>query len=192
MDITKIRSELGWQPRHSLADGLRQTVEWYLDAPGLDGSRPPAAGLPRLDGDRITRTGRRRIMKGIILAGGTGHAPAPADPAGQQATAAGVRQADDLLPALDADAGGHPRDPGHQHARGPARSSAACWATARSGAFRSPTPSRPSRAAWRMPSASARTSSTATGLPDPGRQHLLRHGPAREDPQRGRPARRAR
>ena len=31
MDITKIRRELGWRPRHSLADGLRQSVEWYLE-----------------------------------------------------------------------------------------------------------------------------------------------------------------
>ena len=30
LDITKIKQELGWQPRHSLANGLVQTVEWYL------------------------------------------------------------------------------------------------------------------------------------------------------------------
>ena len=30
MDSTKIRRELGWQPRHSLEDGLRSTVEWFL------------------------------------------------------------------------------------------------------------------------------------------------------------------
>jgi dTDP-glucose 4,6-dehydratase len=30
MDFSRIRSELGWAPRHSLADGLRETVEWYL------------------------------------------------------------------------------------------------------------------------------------------------------------------
>lgn len=30
MDITKIRGELGWMPRHDLESGLRQTVEWYL------------------------------------------------------------------------------------------------------------------------------------------------------------------
>ena len=30
MDITKIGSQLGWEPRHSLVEGLRQTVEWYL------------------------------------------------------------------------------------------------------------------------------------------------------------------
>jgi dTDP-glucose 4,6-dehydratase len=33
MDITRIRRELGWEPRHSLSDGLRQTVEWYLSHP---------------------------------------------------------------------------------------------------------------------------------------------------------------
>ena len=30
MDAGKIRRELGWQPRHSLTEGLRDTVEWYL------------------------------------------------------------------------------------------------------------------------------------------------------------------
>lgn len=31
IDITKVSRELGWQPRQSLATGLRRTVEWYLD-----------------------------------------------------------------------------------------------------------------------------------------------------------------
>ena len=30
IDLTKIKSELGWQPRESLVTGLRKTVEWYL------------------------------------------------------------------------------------------------------------------------------------------------------------------
>jgi len=30
MDITKIQTELGWQPRQSLKTGLLQTVRWYL------------------------------------------------------------------------------------------------------------------------------------------------------------------
>ena len=31
MDATKIRGELGWQPRETFATGLRRTVAWYLD-----------------------------------------------------------------------------------------------------------------------------------------------------------------
>lgn len=34
MDIARIRRDLGWAPRHSLADGLRATVEWFLAHPG--------------------------------------------------------------------------------------------------------------------------------------------------------------
>ncbi len=33
MDITKIRTELGWEPRQTLTTGLVQTVQWYLDHP---------------------------------------------------------------------------------------------------------------------------------------------------------------
>ncbi|MCX6067242.1 MAG: dTDP-glucose 4,6-dehydratase, partial [Chloroflexi bacterium] len=31
MDITKIRRELGWTPRHDIESGLRATVKWYLE-----------------------------------------------------------------------------------------------------------------------------------------------------------------
>jgi dTDP-glucose 4,6-dehydratase len=31
MDCTKIHEELGWTPRHSFEDGLRNTVIWYLE-----------------------------------------------------------------------------------------------------------------------------------------------------------------
>lgn len=34
MDITKARSELGWFPRWSFANGLEATVQWYLDNQG--------------------------------------------------------------------------------------------------------------------------------------------------------------
>lgn len=30
MDFTRIRKELGWEPRHDLDEGLRATVDWYL------------------------------------------------------------------------------------------------------------------------------------------------------------------
>lgn len=29
IDPTRLRTELGWEPAHSLADGLRETIEWY-------------------------------------------------------------------------------------------------------------------------------------------------------------------
>ena len=60
------------------------------------------------------------------------HAAVSADAGRQQAAAAGLRQADDLLPAVDADAGRHPRHPAHLHARTTRRGSSSCWATARS------------------------------------------------------------
>ena len=31
MDITKINRELAWSPKCSFADGIRATVQWYLD-----------------------------------------------------------------------------------------------------------------------------------------------------------------
>ena len=31
MNITRVRSELGWSPRHELATGLAETVAWYLE-----------------------------------------------------------------------------------------------------------------------------------------------------------------
>jgi len=31
IDASKIRRELGWQPRHSFESGLHETVRWYLD-----------------------------------------------------------------------------------------------------------------------------------------------------------------
>jgi dTDP-glucose 4,6-dehydratase len=33
IDATKIRTQLGWEPRENLASGLRKTVRWYLDNP---------------------------------------------------------------------------------------------------------------------------------------------------------------
>ena len=62
--------------------------------------------------------------------GGRGrHAFAPGNAGRQQATAAGVRQADDLLSAVDPDAGRHPRDPADLHAAGhlPLRASPGRW-----------------------------------------------------------------
>ena len=96
-------------------------------------SRPPGAlcacsePLPSPMNDAIPR-------RGIILAGGSGTRLHPATLADEQAAAAGLRQADGLLPAQHADAGRHPRHPRHQHAAGHAALPGSCSATARSGA----------------------------------------------------------
>ena len=84
-----------------------------------------------------------------------GHAALPDDAGDQQAAAAGLRQADDLLPARDADAGRHPRDPDHHHAARRRPSSRPCSATAASGASTCTMRCRPSRAASPTPSSSA-------------------------------------
>jgi dTDP-glucose 4,6-dehydratase len=31
MDVSKIKEKLGWEPRHTLEQGLRKTVRWYLE-----------------------------------------------------------------------------------------------------------------------------------------------------------------
>lgn len=33
INIEKINTELGWSPRYTLQDGLRETIQWYLDHP---------------------------------------------------------------------------------------------------------------------------------------------------------------
>ena len=39
--------KLGWEPRHSLADGLRQTVEWYLAHPDWIDGDSQTTGITR-------------------------------------------------------------------------------------------------------------------------------------------------
>lgn len=45
MDITKIGSELGWEPREWLKSGLEKTVNWYLSNPGWIDSIRKASNL---------------------------------------------------------------------------------------------------------------------------------------------------
>jgi NAD dependent epimerase/dehydratase len=42
-DVGRARSLIGWQPKYSLADGLRQTVDWYRG--NLDSYRPGVYGI---------------------------------------------------------------------------------------------------------------------------------------------------
>ena len=73
--------------------------------PGRVRANGPAPTTER-EGDERHHPGRGRR-----------HPAAPDHPGGVQAAAAGLRQADDLLPAVGADAGRHPGHPDHHHAR---------------------------------------------------------------------------
>ena len=90
------------------------------------------------------------------------HAAVPGHAGGQQAAAAGVRQADDLLPAVHADAGGHPRHPAHLDARGHAALRAAAGRRRALGLEPRRTRCSPRRTASRRPSSSAAISSAGT------------------------------
>jgi dTDP-glucose 4,6-dehydratase len=47
IDPAKLTRELGWRPGRTFEDGLRATVQWYLDHPGwLRGAQPTAAPAP--------------------------------------------------------------------------------------------------------------------------------------------------
>ena len=48
IDASKIRRELGWEPREDFDSGLRKTVRWYLDHPSWRAGAAPRTrlGLP--------------------------------------------------------------------------------------------------------------------------------------------------
>jgi glucose-1-phosphate thymidylyltransferase len=68
MNAAKLASELDWRPRTSFADGLRQTVAWYLPNEQGWGSRRIRAVLEysRMPADR-----KQDQRIGVIVAGGT-------------------------------------------------------------------------------------------------------------------------
>jgi UDP-glucuronate decarboxylase len=105
-DITKARSLLGWSPTVDLQAGLAKTTRRYL----------PEHDIRRFDtfnwSDRHDDTQRNYPRRGI------GNSTASVHSSRQQATHAGVRQADGLLSAVDNDAGRDPRDHGNQHPAG--------------------------------------------------------------------------
>ncbi len=83
------------------------------------------------------------------------------DPRGGQEPAAHLRQAHDLLPAFDADAGGHSRHPDHLHSRRHCLVSSTCWAMDRASESISNMSFNQSRKELRKLLSSARTSSVA-------------------------------
>ena len=124
--------------------GLRKTVRMVSRATRLVASASVAA---------IAASGWARLWRASAMAQAHErhhfrrrhrHAALSGDARRQQAAPAGLRQADDLLSAVDADAGRHPRNSDHHDAATIAAVPARCSATAASGASRSPMPCSPS------------------------------------------------
>ncbi len=127
--------------------------------------RPDRAVRPR-----ATRT----AMKGIHPRRRRRHSPAAADARRQQAADAGLQQADGVLPAVDADAGGDPRHPDHHDSARTGRLQAAARRRLARSASGSSMPRRPGRKGSPRRSSSAATSSAGPGGARAGRQYLLR------------------
>ena len=142
----------GWEPAETFESGLRRTVRWYLGNCRV-ARECREQGLPEVDRAPICS------RKGIILAGGSGTRLYPVTHVVSQATAAGLRQADDLLPAVDADAGRHPRHPAHLDARRHAALRAAARRRRAVGHAHHATRCSRSPKGWRRRSSSAASSS---------------------------------
>ena len=120
IDASKLRDELGWEPEYTFEQGIAETVDWYLANQAwvkrvLDG----ACWMARIDSSGSGSP--HECAQGDHPCWRLRHPAVSDHQGGQQAAAAGVRQADDLLPAQRADAGRHPRSAGDQH---PARAGA--------------------------------------------------------------------
>ena len=195
------------RPRPPLRDRLHEAAHPRL---GAAGRRSPTASARRSSGTARTRRGGARSRPAVTTRttsppttaagpareghrprGRRRHAPAPGHARHLEAAAAGLRQADGLLPAVDADAGRDPRDPGDLDAARPAAVPAAARRrlAVRHRALR--TPSRTGRAGSPTRSWSGREfiGDDCRGA-GPRRQHLPRRGPRRHPAGRGGAARR--
>ena len=143
---------------------------------------------------------RARGRRGTMARDDQGHYPrrrlrhpaAPVDPQHQQAAAAGLQQADDLLPAVLADAGGDPRRADHHDAAGSGELRAAARGRARLRRVdhlrRAAEPRWPRPGVHHRPRVRGRQPRRAGAR----RQHLLRRRVFRGAPERRGPEQRAR
>ncbi len=144
IDARKLEGELGWRAQESFETGLRKTVEWYLaNAAWVEDVTSGAyqqwvtqnyAG--REAGGSSAGVEKRSTVSTLEVRGEGNHscrwigdAAASGDAGGIEAAAAGVRQADDLLSAVGAAAGGDSGDPGDLDAGRYAAFSSNCWVT---------------------------------------------------------------
>ena len=155
--------ELGWAPRETLRDRAAQDRALVPRQQRRGSSSVTSGAYRELDRPPTTATGATHEAQGHHPRRRLRHAALSGDAGRVQAAAAGLRQADDLLPAVDADAGRHPRHPAHLDARRTRRASSSCWATARDwGIELSLRRAAAARRASRRRSSSAASSSAAT------------------------------
>ena len=154
--------------------------------PDASGVATPDRGRPRRPPARVCTRAEvdTNVSQGHHPGRRLGDAALSDHPRRQQAAPAGLRQADDLLPAVDADAGRHPRDPPDLDARRHRRLRAAAGRRQpdrdldhlrRAAAPRRPGPGLPDRRDVRR--------RRPRGA-DPRRQHLLRPGVPGDAPAR--------
>ena len=175
--------ELGWTPAETFATGLRADGA-LVSRQRRVARRGDERRVPAVDRAQLRRRARRATERddaqGHHPRRRLRHAAVPGHAGRVQAAAAGLRQADDLLPAVDADAGRHPRHPADLDARGHAALRAAARRRRAAGASTSryavqPSPGRPRAGVHHRPRlrrprrvarwCSATTSSTATTCP---------------------------
>ena len=120
------RARLDAAPRLRVRPRARRCAGTSPTAPGArpcrraaTGASASAATVAARRAERAARRARSHHAQGHHPRRRLRHAAVSADARGQQAAAAGLRQADDLLSAVDADAGRHPRDPGDHDAARP-------------------------------------------------------------------------
>ena len=133
IDARKIERELGWTPRETFAAGHRaRRCAGISSNAGVGGSTCSSGDYQQMDRAQL-RPARARHDDGARASfspAARARGSIRSTQRGLEAAAAGLRQADDLLPAVDADAGGHPRHPASSRRRRTRRASSSCSATA--------------------------------------------------------------
>ena len=159
----KIERELGWRPAETFETGIRKTVQLVSRSisSGSDNVQSGAyrewIDTPIRERNAVAMTSQRHHSRRRLR-----HAAVSGHHRGVQAAAADLRQADDLLSAVHADAGRHPRHPDHLDAAGYAALRAAAGRRQPVGAESQLCRAAQSRTAWRRLSSSAAISSART------------------------------